>query len=48
MFRQGNCWDNAPEESFFGHMKDEINYKSCSTLEEFQLIIITMIVANGI
>ena len=24
MFRKGNCWDNAPQESFFGHMKDEI------------------------
>ena len=39
MSRRGNCWDNAPQESFFGHMKDEINYKSCSTLEELQLII---------
>lgn len=35
----GNHWDNTPRESFFGHMKDEINYKSCSTLEELQLII---------
>lgn len=25
MSRRGNCWDNAPMESFFGHMKDEIN-----------------------
>lgn len=24
MSRKGNCWDNAPQESFFGHMKDEI------------------------
>lgn len=24
MSRRGNCWDNAPQESFFGHMKDEI------------------------
>ena len=22
MSRKGNCWDNAPQESFFGHMKD--------------------------
>ena len=28
MSRRGNCWDNAPQESFFGHMKDEIDYKS--------------------
>jgi transposase InsO family protein len=25
MSRRGNCWDNAPQESFFGHMKDEIH-----------------------
>ena len=27
MSRKGNCWDNAPQESFFGHMKDEIGDK---------------------
>jgi transposase InsO family protein len=27
MSRKGNCWDNAPQESFFGHMKDEIAYE---------------------
>lgn len=27
MSRKGNCWDNAPQESFFGHMKDEIGFK---------------------
>ena len=27
MSRRGNCWDNAPQESFFGHMKDEINHE---------------------
>lgn len=25
MSRKGNCWDNAPQESFFGHMKDELS-----------------------
>ena len=25
MSRKGNCWDNAPKESFFGHMKDEVS-----------------------
>ena len=25
MSRRGNCWDNAPQESFFGHMKDDIH-----------------------
>lgn len=24
MSRRGNCWDNAPQESFFGHMKTEL------------------------
>ena len=24
MSRRGNCWDNAPQENFFGHMKDEL------------------------
>ena len=27
MSRRGNCWDNAPQESFFGHMKDELGIK---------------------
>ena len=39
MSRRGNCWDNAPQESFFGHMKDEIDYKNCNTFEELQLLI---------
>jgi putative transposase len=36
MSRRGNCWDNAPQESFFGHFKDETNIKSCKTLKELQ------------
>lgn len=27
MSRRGNCWDNAPQESFFGHMKDDLKDK---------------------
>ena len=27
MSRKGNCWDNAPQESFFGRMKDHIRDK---------------------
>ena len=34
MSRRGNCWDNAPQESFFGHFKDETYIKECETLEE--------------
>lgn len=32
MSRRGNCWDNAPQESFFGHMKDEIGSAISSAL----------------
>lgn len=39
MSRRGNCWDNAPQESFFGHMKDEIEYKTCQSLSEVQDVI---------
>jgi transposase InsO family protein len=36
MSRRGNCWDNAPIESFFGHLKDEVDIKACKTFEELQ------------
>lgn len=41
MSRRGNCWDNAPQESFFGHMKDEIGewVSQCKTFEELQKIV---------
>lgn len=34
MSRKANCWDNAPQESFFGHMKDEIDISRCKTYGE--------------
>ena len=34
MSRKGNCIDNAPMESFFGHLKDEVDFKSCNTFQE--------------
>ena len=34
MSRRGNCWDNAPMESFFGHMKDHLELKECKNLKE--------------
>lgn len=37
MSGKGSCIDNAPIESFFGHMKDELDYKSCKTFEELRL-----------
>lgn len=36
MSRKGNCWDNAPIESFFGHLKDELDYLNCDTFEELE------------
>lgn len=41
MSRRGNCWDNAPQESFFGHMKDEIggSIASASSFEEASAIV---------
>jgi transposase InsO family protein len=39
MSRKANCWDNAPQESFFGHMKDEIDISRCVTFEEIREII---------
>ena len=32
MSRRGNCWDNAPQESFFGHMKDELHLERCYSI----------------
>lgn len=32
MSRKGNSWDNAPQESFFGHMKDEIKADPCGAM----------------
>jgi len=34
MSRRANCWDNAPQESFYGHMKDEIDISQCLTFDE--------------
>ena len=34
-----NCWDNAPQESFYGHMKDEIDISQCSTFKEIYQVI---------
>nr|WP_317955365.1 IS3 family transposase [Paenibacillus chitinolyticus] len=36
MSRRGNCWDNAPQESFFGHFKDQALIKPCLTLDELK------------
>lgn len=43
MSRRGNCWDNAPQESFFGHFKDLVDVELCETLEELKREIKTAI-----
>ena len=39
MSRRANCWDNAPQESFYGHMKDEIDISHCLTYDEIYQVI---------
>ena len=41
MSRKGNCWDNAPQESFYGHMKDEIRgyIKNCESFTKLKKVI---------
>ena len=34
-----SCWDNAPQESFFGHLKDEVDIKHCNTFDELHTLI---------
>ena len=39
MSRKGNCIDNAPIESFFGHLKDDVDYKNCKTFNDLHSVI---------
>ena len=41
MSRKGNCWDNAPQESFFGHMKDDVKdiIAECTSFDEVMKVI---------
>lgn len=39
MSRRGNCWDNAPQESFFGHMKDELDFSNCNSFDEVKAMV---------
>ena len=39
MSRRANCWDNAPQESLFGHMKEEIDLSGCVTHEDIKTVI---------
>lgn len=39
MSRKGNCLDNSPIESFFGHLKDDLDIKSCQTFDEVKSLV---------
>ena len=41
MSRKGNCWDNAPQESFFGHMKDDVKAEiaECESFAQVKAIV---------
>lgn len=41
MSRRGNCWDNAPQESFFGRMKDHIRGRldKCTSYSEVKDVV---------
>lgn len=39
MSRRGNCLDNTPMETFFGHLKDYVDYKLASDLVEVCAIV---------
>lgn len=36
MSKRGNCWDNAPQESFFDHVKDDVDLKNCLIFDELE------------
>lgn len=39
MSRKGNCLDNSPIESFFGHLKDELDLKTVNTFNELREVV---------
>ena len=39
MSRRGNCIDNAPMESFFGHFKDDVDHKEALNLIDLKIMI---------
>ncbi|MEK4627268.1 IS3 family transposase [Solibacillus sp. FSL R7-0682] len=43
MSRRGNCLDNAPMESFFGHFKDEVDYHEAESFTELHTQVIDYI-----
>ena len=39
MSRKGNCIDNAPTESFFGHLKDDADFANCKSFDELKEVV---------
>ena len=39
MSRKGDFWAHAPQKSFFGHMKDEIDISKCTKYRDVKAII---------
>ena len=39
MSKRGNCWDNASQEVFFGHFKDECPYRTAQSLDELKQMV---------
>ncbi len=39
MSRRGNCLDNGPIESFFGHFKDEVDYKHGNSFDTLKNLV---------
>lgn len=39
MSRKGNCIDNAPIESFFGHLKDDVDFRGCKMFDELESLV---------
>jgi len=43
MSRRGNCIDNAATETFFGHLKDELDLSNCSTFHAVEIAVATYV-----
>ena len=39
MSRRGNCYDNAPAETFFGYIKDHLDLKNCNYFQKVEKIV---------
>lgn len=44
MSKCGNCLDNASIETFFGHIKGELDYKECKSFEDVKSKVIDYVI----